>query len=304
MKSITNSLIVFGVFAAEFTYAAPAKNILVLHSYRAGYEWTDEITRGIRTSFERARDVIVWFDFLEARRRPYPQSADEFREYLQRRHRGQSFDLVLAVDDEALDFVLHHSRGMFDQTPVVFCGVAPSPLTANLPRQRVTGVLELAPAARLLDLALKQHPRTRNLYLVVDNSVQGLSVKQQVLEALQAKSGLSVHLLDGAVLPVSEIAARLRTAPPDSLVLMNQYRQDQAFRYVSADEGEYALAAAANMPVYGVLISQVGRGILAGTPNEGFDHGSIASQPALRVLKGEPPERIPLLTDYPHRFPV
>ncbi len=276
--------------------------MLVLHSYRAGYEWTDEITRGIRTTFDQTHDTILWFEFLEARRRPYPQLIEPFRRTLKLKHAGRKFDLVVAVDDEALDFVLHHSQGMFDRIPIVFGGVVPSPLVAAVPRDRVTGVLELAPASRLLTLATQLHPTARELYLVADNSPQGATVKQQVETSAQSLPGLKLHLLDGAKLSLPEIKQTLRTAQPGAILMLNQFRQDRDNQYISAAEGEYGIAAVANMPAYGALISQVGRGILAGTPNEGFEHGGMVARLALRVLKGEAPGSIPLLADYPHRL--
>ena len=218
------------------------------------------------------------------------------------KHAGRKFDLVIAVDDEALDFAFHHSQEMFDQAPIVFCGVGPSPLVSGLPRDRVTGVLELPPTARLLTLATRLHPAARELYLVADNSPQGISLKEQVQANARSISGLQVHLLDGAELSLPEIKQRLQAAGPGGILMLNQFRQNRDHQYVSAADGEYGIAAVANMPAYGALISQVGRGILAGTPNEGFEHGGMVARLALRVLNGEAPSSIPLLTDYPHRI--
>ncbi|MCX6594864.1 MAG: ATP-binding protein [Acidobacteria bacterium] len=210
--------------------------------------------------------------------------------------------MVITVDDEALDFVLHHAQGMFDGIPLVYCGITPSPLIAGLPRERATGVLESDPTAQLLRLALSLHPGTRHLYVVVDKSPQGISVKEQALAAAQSYPRLTAHILDGAILSVPEILEQLKAAPPGGLLLMNQFRLDRADNYVGPAEAEYAFAAAANMPVYGAFISQVGRGILAGTPNGGFDHGTLVAGLALRVLNGEPLKSIPQLAAYPLTF--
>jgi hypothetical protein len=46
--------------------AETAKNILVLHTYHQGWEWTDRITEGIQSvvkPFER--DIALYFEYLE-----------------------------------------------------------------------------------------------------------------------------------------------------------------------------------------------------------------------------------------------
>ena len=290
------------VFAAAFPALGSSKQILVLHSYRAGYEWTDEITRGVRTKFAGSGNFELWFEYLEARRIAYPQSADAFRAYLERHHPGRRFDIILTADDEALEFALHHAPASWASLPIVFCGVTESALLESIPRQRVTGVVEYFPAKEFLESALKMTPSARRIILVVDHSPMGRSMLDHYSALRNKFAATPMEILDGSVLSLEEIGTRLTQTPPDSLLLVSQFREDRDGAYVPPEEGEYALAALAHVPTYGPAVSRVGHGIIGGTINGGFDHGVLLAETALKVLSGERPSDIPLLRDYPHRF--
>ncbi len=277
--------------------AAP-KDILILHSYRAGYDWTDELTRGFRTKFAEAGEYSLWFEHLDARRTGYPQNVSFLRDHFAQKHKGRSFALVIAADDEALDFVAHRSEGVFGDTPVVFCGISEAELVDQLPRDRFTGLIEVFDAERILTLALRLLPNTKHVYYVSDNTPFGQALARVFQQASsRAGPGIAYRYLDGHREGLEEIKRQVGSIPPDSVVLMSQFRQDNGMRYVDATAGELAIAAAAAAPVFGVAISQVGQGVLMGTPNRGYEHSSIATQAALRILSGTSPAAVPIERD-------
>ena len=94
--------VLFGALLFSLTAGAAPKDILVLHSYRVGYDWTDEVSRGLRTKFAEAGEYNLWFEFLDARRETYPQNAARMREMLARKYGERKIDLVIASDDEAV----------------------------------------------------------------------------------------------------------------------------------------------------------------------------------------------------------
>lgn len=290
------------MFAWPAAVQGETKQVLVLHSYRAGYEWTDELARGIRTTFAASGKYELWMEYLEARRIPYPQSASDFRAYIQKRHGGRKFDLILTTDDEALDFALHEGLKEWAALPIVFCGVELASLPYELPRDRVTGVLEHFPAEEFLAAALMQHDGRRHVVVAVDRSPLGRSIAEHYKRNESKFPDVSFEYLDGSVLSLTEMKARVASVRKDSILLISQFREDRDGNYVRAEDGEYALASAASVPVYGPSVSKVGNGFVGGTPNEGFHHGSLAAATALKVLQGTPVSALPVQSDRVPRF--
>lgn len=62
------------------------KNILVLHSYHQGLEWTDNISKGIQSVFDDKANINLIFEYLDAKR----NFSDEYFEALKGIHQEKS----------------------------------------------------------------------------------------------------------------------------------------------------------------------------------------------------------------------
>lgn len=290
--------VLLGALLFSLTVTAAPKEILVLHSYRVGYDWTDEVSRGLRTKFAVAGEYNLWFEFLDARRETYPRNAAAVRDMLARKYGQRKIDLVIASDDEAVDFLARRSEGLFASVPVVFCGLSEAGMAEGLDRGRFTGLIEIFDAKQILALAKRLRPGTKQVYFAHDRSPFGSAMGRIFREEqAAAKDGTALHVLDGAAMRLEEILKAVGEIPADGVLLLTQVREDQDGRYVGAVGGELAIAAASAAPTVGVAVSEAGRGVLMGTPNRGFQHAALAAAVGLRVLGGERPERIPIVGD-------
>ena len=101
--------------------ARPTRNILVLHSYQAGPDWVENINEGIASVFaaETRFDAVYRYEYmnvLDSDPAGYPQVYGL-------RLADFPFDLVLCVDNQALEFVIANRDRYFRDVPVVFCSV-------------------------------------------------------------------------------------------------------------------------------------------------------------------------------------
>src|SRR5690349_5726258 len=101
--------------------AVRPKQIFVLNSYRSGYEWTDDVVRGVaRQMRDSPFETQLWVEYMDSRRNP--SAVEDFLALYHRRYASQHFDLVITTDDEALHLVVDHPE-IFAGVPVVFGGV-------------------------------------------------------------------------------------------------------------------------------------------------------------------------------------
>ncbi len=285
--------LVIAAFLSVAVAAAAPKDILILHSYRVGYAWTDEASRGFIETFGQAGEFNLWSEFLDARRQSYPRNSALQLSQIASRHQGRKFDLILAVDDEALDFIVNRSNGLFGSVPVVFCGINEWELTYKLPRNRYTGLLQKLPVDQVLSAISFIQPKTTDVFVVSENSAFGASMRRAFEQALPPSGKFRFHSIDGRYLSLEKIKAEVKAIAPGGIVVLCEIRQDSESRYVDRKSGEMAVASVSSVPVLAVDISRVGDGILMGIPNGGFEHAKAASNIALKLLGGAAPDSIP-----------
>ena len=147
-------------------------------------------------------------------------------------------DLIIAADDEALDFVANRSEGVLGTPPVVFCGVNSAAPTEKLPRERYTGLIEVFNSRTILDLIMRLRPGARTVYFVADSTPFGASMSATFQGEIQRHfPGITFQAVDGRRESLESIRATVAAVRPDSVVLLSQFRQDKEQRYIDAAGG-------------------------------------------------------------------
>jgi hypothetical protein len=120
-------LILICVFLAGATVVTVGYNlrkprVLVLQSYDLGYPWTRDVSVGVRRVLDQHPDYAVRWFYMDTKRQPWK----EFKENMGLAAR-QAIDrwkpnVVIAVDDDAQEFVTRHYANHAD-IGIVFAGV-------------------------------------------------------------------------------------------------------------------------------------------------------------------------------------
>lgn len=270
-------------------------DVLLLHSYDPAYNWSSEVTLGLKEALEELPlQISIWTEYLDSRRSKPAQSWAWMNRVLTERHAGRRFDVIIACDDAAVEYLLHGAPAGLRGVPVVFCGVGSQELIGRLPRERFTGVREISSASDFLDACLRFLPGTRTVVVITDNSPTGAEHHAFYREISRARSRLEFRFLEGAHLPVEQILQQVRALPPDALVVHTHFTRDARGDYVSPRWMAQKVAEASAAPVISPHVRLLGQGILAGNTSAGFMHGEIAGRMAVEVLHGVAPSAIPL----------
>ena len=270
-------------------------DVLILHSYDPSYNWSSEVTLGLKSALEdRSFHVAAWTEYLDSRRWTKKEAWDWMNHVLSNRYAGKRFDLVIACDDAAVEYLLEAAPPSLKRTPVVYCGVGSRDLILRLPRERFTGIQEISKSSDFLDAALVFLPGTQTVVVITDNSPTGFEHREFYRQISEARQWLQFRFLDGSRLPVEEILRQLRALPPDALVVLTHFTIDSGGNPVSPRWVAAQVAKASAAPVISPHVRVLGQGILAGNTSAGFAHGEMAGRMALEVLHGVLPAAIPL----------
>ena len=105
MKTIIAWLLLsVSLFAATHT----PKDILVLHSYHRGYKWSDDISKTIEKHFSDRDNIFISTVYMDTKRVDTPDYLNSFYEHFKAQFKEYKFDVVMAVDNSALEFIREH----------------------------------------------------------------------------------------------------------------------------------------------------------------------------------------------------
>jgi signal transduction histidine kinase len=282
---------------ADLTVASPAwaqrqKQVLVLYATRRDAEIVVVGDRELPKVLEGGlpEGLDYYSEFLDQARTSGPDYSSAFRDFLRLKYQDKHFDLVMAMGDGPLAFV-RDNQGFFADTPVVFFSSIRTPrrvanstgLTAEL---NLTGTLVLARAMQ---------PDLRNVFVV-----SGADEGDRAYEAFaRSQFGsfaprLAFTYLSG--LPTKELEGRLATLPPHSIVYYLVVDRDGANENFHPIEYLDRIAAVANAPVYCWVDSAMDHGIVGGSLKDQVAQMRAIGELAVRVLRGERPDGIPLVS--------
>ncbi len=278
------------------------KRVLVLNSYGQSYKWTRSIVDGASSVLlgqgERMELTIEDMDSKYVKEPAYFPLLKEVYAY---KWRQKPFDLVLASDDTALQFLLQYRQQLFPQTPVIFCGIndyVPELLQGQ--EEWYTGVAEVSDLKSTLETALQVQPQVRHVYVINDQTNTGKAIEKE-REVLQRQfPQMQFHPLEGKTM--AELEETVSVLGEDSIVLLLVFFEDAQGQVFSYQEAAARLSARSSVPIYGAWDFYLGHGILGGKLVSGFDQGRVAAQMAVRVLEGESPAKIPVVRESMNRF--
>ena len=158
--------------SAEIPAAAAMKQsqrVLVLYSDERLLPANIAIDEAIRATFAAStgNQVEFYSEFLDRTRFPGDTQEQRQRDFFRDKYRERPPDLVIAVSGAALAFLINNRDALFAGTPIVYCSVAGDPRRKNLRDPTLAEVPVFSGALPTLEMALRLHPDTRQIAVVV-----------------------------------------------------------------------------------------------------------------------------------------
>jgi len=276
--------------------AGESPTVMILNSYHQGYTWSDAEISGVLGRLREGYPLIEpAIEHLDDKRQSGHDQHERNRDYLTDKYRMIKVDLIVVLDNQALDMIVRYRKTFFPNVPVVFAGVNDfsPPMLAG--RKGITGVAELLDIQGTLETALSLHPRTGEVFVIHDQTVSGIALRRE-MESVAKKFQDRVAIRYLPPVTFEEAELHMRSLPANALGLILTYTTDRRGKSLSLDESTRRLTSISPVPVYATHVTRLGHGIVGGHLLEGTEHGRRAADLALRVLKGEDAARIPVDT--------
>jgi signal transduction histidine kinase len=268
------------------------KQVLVLYSTRRDAQIAIIGEREVPRILDQALPEGVDYYSEHIDRARFPDSARQapFRDFLAVKYAQQRFDLVIAIDDPALEFVETFRNDLFPATPVVF--FANSRLRMRLPNS--TGVVAHLDYSGSLQLAVTLQPDVQRVFVVTgaeDGPREPDFLKDVRAQFQSFANRLMIEYL--TALPAQDLERRLSTLPDHSIVYYLSVSRDGAGQNFHPLEYLDRLASVANAPIYCWVDSAMNHGIVGGSLKNQENETRAVGKLALRILRGEHADTIP-----------
>jgi PAS domain S-box-containing protein len=268
--------------------------ILILNSYHPGDYWADSEMTGVLSGLKKSYpEMVPAVEYLDTKRFPSDEYQRVLKEYLIRKYKGQAMNLILVLDNPALELILKIRKELFSKVPVVFAGINGFRPEMIEGQEKITGISEDLQIADTIRTALKLHPAVKKVLIINDFTSTGLAIRSQAEGLIPAFKG-QVQLGFNDDVPWPELEKQLKGLSSDTLILLIAYLTDGKGHFFSREEGTKLISSAVSVPTYGVTEARFGHGIVGGLLLSGHVHGEEAAKTALAVLQGRDPDSIPV----------
>lgn len=282
-------------------YAKTTKDILIIHSYHKGYKWSDDISKAIEKNFSKKEDVFLSTVYMDTKRIDTQEYLDEFYKYYKERFKNSLFDVIMVVDNSALDFVQKYHDELFKDKPIVFLGI--NNFNDNLIKgiTNVSGVVENVDIKRNVDLILAMHPHINKLLIINEQSTTGSAIRKEMDAVLPAyRNKISIEHVDS--MDMDEIQLKTKKLSPNSAILWVLLFKDKTGRFFTFKENLQQIRKITQIPIYGLWDFYLEYGIIGGFLTSAFSQGEAASKIVDQILNGQQVSSIPIIDTSPNRY--
>jgi PAS domain S-box-containing protein len=272
----------------------PARSVLLVHSYQQGPVWVQNITDGVLSVFARSRDFrfnyrFEYMNILDADPSGYPEI---FRRRLGRLH----FDIVIGVDNQALEFLVGNRAELFAGVPIVFCSVddySPDMLKGE---PDITGVAGDLDFEGTISLARRLHPGLKHLLVLANrNLAMESAAYARLARTIPEKFGDQIQIEYWEDPKLSEVIGRAGSFPADTVVFDMAFPADDAGKPLGVLSSTRKASKVLGLPIYSCWETLLGNGIVGGVISGGFQQGEAAGDLALAILRGADADSLPVV---------
>jgi len=288
--------VVATVFVCPAIVAAqerPPRTVLTIHAGSQFFPANPVLDAAIREVLlsRGGMPIDYYTEYIETDRFG-PVASAALVDYVRRKYEGRHFDVVLAMTNYALQFVLENRDELFPGVPIAFAGIA---VPGEAARRAASGiaVVRIGSAyVETLKLALQLHPTTERVF------VMARSASQENVDAVRAQLSafsrqVQLTFVEGKTM--ADVLETIRAAPPQKSIVLHLWQRGTETQELPDPLGvARSVAEASPVPVYGTVDINIGTGIVGGVVRGTRETGIQVAEMALKILEGTRPQDIPI----------
>jgi PAS domain S-box-containing protein len=285
---------------SSFIYA---KEILLLHSYHKGYDWSDSISSAVEDYYKN-QNVEITTEYMDTKRVYSDSYEKQLLNLYKTKYKTSKFDLIIASDNNALNFLDKYHNKIFQNIPIVFCGInnfdKETFSNSNI-FKRSTGVTESVDIKKNIELILKLHPKTKKILVLNDTTTTGLAMKKQFLESYEIfKDRVNIEYVDK--FKIEELKDKIKRLDKNTVILFMLLFKDETGKVFTFKDGLKEIERSTHAPIYGLWDFYLKYGLVGGYLTHGYAQGQHAARISSMILDGTDISTLKVITKSPNSY--
>ena len=271
-------IILLAIFQSSL-FALDKYNILIIHSYQKGYKWSDDISKAIEDQFKKNSNIGITTVYMDAKRVENDSYYNKLLELYKEEFKYSAFDVIIAVDNEALEFLTKFRDKIFQNTPIVFCGInnfTESMIDYPNFRYKVTGVVENVDIRKNIELITKMVPYLNKILIISDKSKSGLEIKEEIFKIMKDYFYLNYEYLD--MFDLKSIKKIVKSLKKHDAILYVFHQKDSSGKYFTYKNSLKEVSSVSKVPIFGLWDFDMGYGVVGGALLNGYSQGVEAAK--------------------------
>ncbi len=178
------------LFVSIFLFAN--NSVLILNSYHRGYTFSDSIISGIESTLYKNLDIDVNVLYMDSKRITSKEYFYFLKKLYELQLKDRKYDLIIAIDRFAYDFVLNNYSSIFSNERILAVGIenfSQERLKKYGLENRVSAILEKRDLNANLKVIKKLVPTLKKLYIINDKSENALHTEPLILKSMKEFKG-------------------------------------------------------------------------------------------------------------------
>lgn len=295
VQSVTFLLCAAWLAVSSSVYALDAKNgplkrVLVLAFFHPGIPWANRVVESLRTNLESESPYpielhIEYADLLYRDDEVYRQKLIELYRY---KYSHSPLDLVITMGDEEANFVITKAQDLFGNVPTVIFSSDAKTLQRDSLKPHMTSLVWDVDIEGNLRIIEKLIPKARHLYVISGSSETDRTAEKVVRKSLhQYKGPLEINYVGD--ISKEDLFEKISRLPENSAIFYTVFMRDATGASFVSRDFVSAVSEKANAPVFGLLDTYLGQGIVGGILLSAQEEGRRCADIVVRILKGDPP---------------
>lgn len=252
--------------------------------------WANRVVESLAKSLDSESPYpielhIEYADLLYYDDEAYRQKLIELYRY---KYSHPPLDLVIAMGDEEASFMIANAEDLFGNIPTVIISSDPKTLQRDSLKPHMTSLVWDADIEGNVRYIEELIPEARHLYVISGSSETDRTAERVVRKTLQQYKGpLEIHYVGD--ISREDLFEKVCRLPENSAIFYTVFNRDATGAFFISRDFVSAVSEKANAPVFGLLDSYLGQGIVGGSLLSAQEEGRRCADIAVRILKGEPP---------------
>lgn len=302
MGDVLRKILLLCLFFTLPLFATQQKEVLLVHSYDKSYKWSDDISKAIETKFDQHKNINLTTVYMDTKKVATPLYFKKLFELYKEQFKERQFDLIIASDNDALEFLNKHLDELFPNTPLLFCAINNFDMTLVSNIKEVTGVLEQVDLEKNFQLIRKMHPKLERLVIINDYSTTGLEMKKELEPFIQKYSNyFQIEYLDH--LNMEEIKHKVSKEKGETVLLFVLLFKDKSGKFFTYKQSLSDVKKISKVPIYGLWDFYLGNGVIGGFVTSAKGQGdAVASMAIDYLIHKKAISKIPIITTSPNEY--